>query len=205
MRPDDQALRRFLVTRAPSLLTGRLAARAASIAANIESITARASGVSAPRDAARSEAPTTMASTPSTAAIEPAFATPAADSIIRLTNARSFNAANPRTPPRERLPTGGNRAAADGIISLVCRTVFTRPRPKPKVSELSFDHLVGSGEQRGWHGEAEHSGGLGIDDQLELGCLHHRQVRRARLSSMSCCPRTHAVRSTAFHKNGRKR
>ena len=33
----------------------------------------------------------------------------------------------------------------------------------------SFDHLVGGGEQRGWHGEAEHSGDLGIDDQFELG------------------------------------
>jgi hypothetical protein len=44
----------------------------------------------------------------------------------------------------------------------------------------SFDHLVGNAEQGGRHGEAEHPGGLGVDDQLELGRLHDRQVRRLR-------------------------
>ena len=45
--------------------------------------------------------------------------------------------------------------------------------PRPSL----FDHLVGGGEQRWRHGEAEHPGGLGVDDQLELGRLHDRQVR----------------------------
>ena len=40
----------------------------------------------------------------------------------------------------------------------------------------SFDHLVGGDEQRRRHGEAEHLGGLAIDDELELGRLHDRQV-----------------------------
>src|SRR4029077_16951344 len=40
----------------------------------------------------------------------------------------------------------------------------------------SFDHLVGLGEQRRRHFKAEHECRLGIDDQLELGCLHDRQV-----------------------------
>ena len=33
-------------------------------------------------------------------------------------------------------------------------------------------------KQRLRHGEAEHPGGPGVDDQLELGRLHDRQVRR---------------------------
>src|SRR5215469_8208424 len=46
------------------------------------------------------------------------------------------------------------------------------------VSSLqSFDHLVGGNQQLVGHGEAEHPGGLGVDDQLELGRLYDRQVR----------------------------
>ena len=41
----------------------------------------------------------------------------------------------------------------------------------------SFDHLIGASEQRWRHGETEHPGRLGVDHQLELGRLHHRQVR----------------------------
>jgi hypothetical protein len=41
-----------------------------------------------------------------------------------------------------------------------------------------FDHLVGLGEQRGRHGEAEAVSSLHIDHQLELGRLLDRQVRR---------------------------
>ena len=41
-----------------------------------------------------------------------------------------------------------------------------------------FDHLVGGREQRQRHSEAEHPGGLGVDDEFELRCLHDRQVHR---------------------------
>ena len=40
-----------------------------------------------------------------------------------------------------------------------------------------FDHLVGEREQPIRHIEAERLGGLEVEHKLELGRLHHRQVR----------------------------
>src|SRR6266446_9957590 len=42
----------------------------------------------------------------------------------------------------------------------------------------SFDDLVGAGEDRWRHGEAERLGGLEIDDQLESRRLLDRQISR---------------------------
>ena len=39
----------------------------------------------------------------------------------------------------------------------------------------SFDHLGGVGDERRWHIEAEHPGGLVIDDKLQLARLHDRK------------------------------
>ena len=50
------------------------------------------------------------------------------------------------------------------------------------IGDLSilFDNLVGSGEQCRRHSEAEHPGRWNVNDQLELGRLHDRQIRRFR-------------------------
>src|SRR5215469_7181724 len=40
----------------------------------------------------------------------------------------------------------------------------------------SFDHLVGTGEERRWHSNAKCIGGFHIDDQLETSWLLDRQI-----------------------------
>jgi hypothetical protein len=39
-----------------------------------------------------------------------------------------------------------------------------------------FDHVIGASDKRRRHGDTECLGGLEVDDQLEFGRLHHRQV-----------------------------
>ena len=42
----------------------------------------------------------------------------------------------------------------------------------------SLDHLVGDGKESRRHLDAERPGGLQVDDELELGRLHDRQIGR---------------------------
>ena len=58
---------------------------------------------------------------------------------------------------------------------------------RDELAPVSFDHLVGAREQDvGGTVEAERPGGLEVDDQLELGRLHDRQVRRLRALEDAC-------------------
>ena len=41
---------------------------------------------------------------------------------------------------------------------------------------MLFDHLVGAGEQRRWHYDAQGLGGPQIDNELKFGWLLNRQV-----------------------------
>ena len=49
-----------------------------------------------------------------------------------------------------------------------------------QTSAGSFNHLVGPGEHRWWHGEAECLGGLEVHHQFELDWLFDRQIGRLR-------------------------
>jgi hypothetical protein len=50
--------------------------------------------------------------------------------------------------------------------------------PKADITSDLIDYFISAAEQRRRHGEAEHSGGLRIDDQLELVRFDNWQLRR---------------------------
>src|SRR5215472_8584751 len=73
---------------------------------------------------------------------------------------------------RSNLAHGWLPFAADSITAVWHSDAARGP------STPSFDHLVGAGEQRRWHIEAERPSGVEVDHQLELGRLHDWQVHR---------------------------
>ena len=66
------------------------------------------------------------------------------------------------------------------------------------VAMIYPDHLVGGSEQARRNGEAKSLGGVEIDNQLELGELHDRQI--GRLLAFEDAPRIDALLAIAFHE-----
>ena len=73
-----------------------------------------------------------------------------------------------------------------GLVKMIhcpLRPFTDSGRTSPEVREIGdicsaanctlFDHLIGTREQRGRYFEAERLGGDQVDDELELGRLHH--------------------------------
>src|SRR5262249_7602619 len=60
---------------------------------------------------------------------------------------------------------------------LLCWRGF-HPQERQLASLHLLDHLVSLRKQRRWHLDAQHLGRLQIDDELELGRTHDRQVGR---------------------------
>ena len=70
---------------------------------------------------------------------------------------------------------GRNRqSTANNHVSRRVRRISVRSACQKARSAVSFDHLVGAGEQRRWHIQSERLGGFQIYGEFELGRLNHR-------------------------------
>src|ERR1700686_3515763 len=79
-------------------------------------------------------------------------------------------------PPRYfRSPSESGARADMAALTLCARS---RPNALQQIWSL-LDHLVGEREEGGRDGNAEHLGSVEINDELEFGCLHNREVARA--------------------------
>src|SRR5262249_27637309 len=87
----------------------------------------------------------------------------------------SFSSAAARAPSSSTKPA----ARPDSLLSRIRLTSWrSPPRRSTENSRLSFDHLVGAGEQGRRNGEPDRPSSLEIDHQLEFDRLKDRQVGR---------------------------
>src|SRR5215472_5914940 len=71
------------------------------------------------------------------------------------------------------------RACHDRCVRALQRLLLAQRRYSCIAANyLSFDHLVSTGEKRGWHSEAQRLRGFDVDNQLEAASLYDRQIPR---------------------------
>src|SRR5262249_18499298 len=87
-------------------------------------------------------------------------------------------AARPPTPPPTMAMRGARLIHAVQFADVWRGISATAHLCRSRTPGASFDHLVGAGEQRGRHFEAEHPCGLSVNDELELAHLLDRQFPR---------------------------
>src|SRR6516164_7196085 len=62
--------------------------------------------------------------------------------------------------------------------SLSAKTCREQVQRKSAIEGSLFDHLVGAGKQRWWHGQAQRLGGFQVDDKFVLGRRLHWKITR---------------------------
>src|SRR5258708_37986152 len=81
-----------------------------------------------------------------------------------------------RFAARETPPFTNRHAKFGSLFVCALKTRLPKPDLRAAPKEPLFDHLVGAGEQRRRHVEAERLGRLEINGELEFRWQHHRQI-----------------------------
>ena len=75
-------------------------------------------------------------------------------------------------------PVANRITATESLTQNAFNRLLQQNRHKADITSGLIDYFIGAAEQRRRHGEAEHSGGVRIDDQLELVLFDNWQLRR---------------------------